>query len=101
MQVIDILIAAKAKIAKPENWGKGNYVSRAADGTTQYCAIGAVVAASDELGCDDKLLVAAEGMLRLGMGGDGKLVRYNDADERKHEEILAVYDRAIELAKAE
>lgn len=98
--VIDILEAAKALIKNPINWGKGDYVYRG-DDTTKYCAIGAVMTVESDLA--DNALFVSERFLRdaLPEDADRRLVRYNDAPERTHEEIMSLFDRAIELAKAE
>lgn len=102
MNIIDILIAAKAKIEKPEHWFQGDYHETSLDGTIKYCAVGALLACNSD-GVYDRLVNGADLCLRDAVeeqSGRRYVVEYNDADERTHAEIIAIYDRAIELAKA-
>jgi hypothetical protein len=101
MQVIDILKAAKAKIEKPENWGKGDYVHCEVDGTYKFCALGALYHVCDVKAAEPSWLTGAESRLRdavESITGERTLVQYNDAKERTHEEIMTVYNVAIQLA---
>jgi hypothetical protein len=93
----EILIAARAKIERPECWTKGKY-ARDKDGESVtpnsrsavcWCAIGAVHAAypSD----------AERTLIRLSwfVPTKGGISTYNDYPETTHADILALYDRAI------
>lgn len=97
------LLAARTLIADPECWTKIAY-ARATDGrpllspgfsnAVCWCSIGALKFAVD--GCNDDIYFSARRALALGMGADP--MDYNDHPRRTHPEVLAAFDRAIELA---
>jgi hypothetical protein len=92
-----ILIAARAKIERPEAWTKGRYArDKNGEGTIPnsrhavcWCAIGAVHAASPS-----DTAPALTQLNRFVPGGEATYT-YNDFPETTHAEILALYDRAI------
>lgn len=89
------LITARALIASPENWCQGKLFARK-DGTTClfsdnadcFCALGACIRA----GAPDAALAAC-----LPACWHGRLTKFNDYPGRTHAEVLAVFDKAIEL----
>jgi hypothetical protein len=97
----DVLVAARALIARPEAWTKGAF-ARAADGTRLYvgerrrrrsrCAAGAYLAAGGET--DDAGYMA----LCAAMGGVWAVSDFNDAETTTHADVLAAFDRAIAAA---
>lgn len=106
--VRDILIAARAKIEKPENWTKGAE-ARTASGLVVYatdrdavcfCTVGALFAVAPYLE-DQPLRFEARAKLKAAIGRRSatfNITEYNDMDHRKHADILALFDRAIALS---
>jgi hypothetical protein len=98
----DILRAARALIDAPEKWTQDAY-RRDAEGNkckpaaaVCWCAEGAILAASD----DSVLMMnrwRAEDLLTAA--APGAIAIFNDAPGRTHAEVLAAFDRAIELAE--
>jgi hypothetical protein len=90
--VIDILKAAKAKIEKPESWGKGRRCERRHFDTC--CAAEAI----EECSIPDSKRTRAFKALYNAAGLDwmeDNLTVWNDAEERTHAEVLAAFDLAI------
>ncbi len=92
--VLANLVKARALISNKENWLQGDYCR-----ADQYCALGAIKKVGRYQ--DD---VAAEREIRLLRaaipGGKRKWVHlYND--RHTHEEVLALFDRAISARRAE
>ena len=97
----DILRDARALIDSPENWTK-DCEARTEDGyETWYgdghavCwgAFGALVKAGD----NQPALTGAAEALHTVVGG--RIDEWNDAPERTNAEVLAAFDRAIDLAE--
>jgi hypothetical protein len=97
---IEILKAARDLIAKPENWTQVDYhiIRR---GNHCYCALGALAHVQDIIPGDD--VPGASYLARAatrGVSSDGFYVaRWND--EHSHEEVLALFSKAIEAAEKE
>lgn len=100
--IAEILAAAKAKIDTPEKWTKG-VGARDAGGTAVdpqeswavcFCSLGAVGVATDDITSYE----ACIGYLRRAIG-DNPIIDWNDAPYRTHAEVMAAFDRAIQLAK--
>lgn len=93
----EILIAARAKIEAPERWTKeayaldanGDHVACDYEGAVRWCAVGAIGYVGQELIDTAFREFLPEGWI---------LENWNDAPERTHAEVLAAFDRAIELA---
>ncbi len=101
MTTKEVLIAARAKIAKPEQWIQG-YYAKDADGkeadrfsteATCYCVLGVLHA-------------SAAGSFRFRNAVDAiidqidcPISTWNDDPSRSHAEVLAVFDRAIEAVE--
>ena len=102
-QVVKLLEDARNLIAKRESWtqddfGKtadGNGVYSKSDEAVCWCSLGALtrLSPSDE---DKQVRKLAKLFLRKAM--DSSIVVFNDS--HTHEEVLAAWDKAIELAKA-
>lgn len=93
-----ILREARALIEKPERWCRGNYCIRR---TGQRCAVGALrevtgdaTHAPIEQGELCRLLAQAGG----GMDYPSDFTQWND--DHSHAEVMAAFDKAIELAEA-
>src|SRR5262245_59984374 len=89
---LDILIAARSKLARPEQWWNGR--AGPTTGFHTVCLMGAV-----SLTCHDKgdaFYEPALLALRSVIGPiPGLLSEWNDAPGRRHSEILAAFDAAI------
>ena len=95
--VKELPIAARKKIEKPENWTQ-NYSAKDVDGSAVYvcspeavcwCTLGAIRAVSDDRG---DLVEAACNKL-YDVLDDSFITIFNDT--HTHEEVLALFDRAI------
>lgn len=109
MKPSEILRAAKAKIENPKHWTQGAYY-RDENGHEAYsmhhgvcfCSYGALRVANNR--DTDYKLVGAEYLWKaIEMVSNGSEVysidQYNDS--HSHSEVMAMWDRAIELAEAE
>jgi hypothetical protein len=94
----DLLRRARARIERPEHWCQG--ATTRFDGylTTSYCMLGAIgsprACGRGETWWD--AVVTLEGVIGGGLVAIG---RWNDAHGRTHAEVLAAFDRAIEIAE--
>ena len=104
-QVIDALVRARGLVER--GWCQG-WFARDADGyevaavspqACRFCALGAIRHATN-------VFVEGDNCIRLVLraGGNealGDLFTWNDAPERTQADVLALYDRAIALAREE
>lgn len=91
LQILHIK-AARAKIADPQNWGKGRRGENR--DLLTYCAAEAI----EDNGIDGfpyKARIRAFHALMNAAGIDYHLAPWNDAPERTHSEVLAAFDLAI------
>jgi hypothetical protein len=100
MSTADILRGAKEHISDPAMWYQGNYFPDAnhfevPPDDAPCCPFGAVQWATQTWTIDLDLI---ETLNR--QSGDGGIVAYNDAETTTHDDIMALFDRAIELAEA-
>jgi len=108
MSTRDLLIAARARIEKPEHWTQGCY-ARASDGSEVlpespnavcWCALGAIRVVLgghfDPLGPFDKAEYALMGVLPDGASSP-YVSDYND--NRSHRSVLRLYDKAIDACQ--
>ena len=101
MKTSELLIAAKAKIANPVNWIQGLYAADAKRERTSptsveavcFCSMGAVYSVESM----KSLRRIAE--IALDNFANDDIVGYNDA--HTHEQVMAVWDKAIAAALAE
>lgn len=108
MNALEVLKAARHLLSDPNRWTKRAY-ARAADGldidatsdmAVSFCAIGAMrhVTGSDSI-VDNEEYGEAMVALNGAVVWPGKLcrtARFNDHPDTTHEDVLALYDRAIE-----
>jgi len=93
MTPIQILKAARAKIEKPENWGKGR---RGYERSLDTCCSAEAI---EEVAWDGERQLAY-GLLKCAAGlTDCYISDWNDAPERTHAEVLATFNLAIALAR--
>lgn len=105
MKTSEILIAAKALIENPENWVRGDYARPAKDSSdsiygndpkaTCFCSLGALQRINND---EDHCTTGHEYLHHVAMTGyDKSIVDVND--EHDHQEVMALWDKAIEKAK--
>ena len=110
-----ILVAARRKIAKPENWCKGEwavnrygveidaivYPALAGDAYCSFCLTAAVMSAS--VNYNDNARLFAKQKLRDQLFGNfhSSLVKFNDHQTTEHSDVIGCLDRAIESLSQE
>lgn len=101
-QVVKLLQDARNLISKPENWTQADF-AKTADGSgvdsnndkaVCWCSLGAINKVSPPID-DNQARKRAKLLLRKAMGG--AIAIFNDS--HTHAEVLAAWDKAIELAK--
>lgn len=98
----DILRQSREKIADPKHWTKGNFaqdeegepVSTTSPRAVCWCAIGAIDATAGGLAA----LYWLSDAVHEKAGPSCSVSEFNDKSE--HADVLAAFDRAIELAEA-
>ena len=107
---LEVLRAARAKITKPEAWSaKGAGNDGTGDKPAQFCAMAAIYYSAARIAGENESLVTAHvrDALRRAIPGIhdrphfGVLSVWNDDDETTHADVLAAFDRAIEIAERE
>ncbi len=106
MKASEILVAAKAKIAQPENWTKGAY-ARDAEGSLAetnsseafcFCMVGALQSVDDREHHYARRAVPFLTRVVCELSPtDSWLTTFNDTHE--HHEVLQAFDVAIRLAQ--
>ena len=89
----DALRAARALIAKPGTWIQGRFRN-----SCGFCSVGALLEAP-AAGANEWLRRAVN--LHTNDRYGGSIIDWNDDPKRTHEEVLTVFDTAINLAEAE
>jgi hypothetical protein len=92
---LEVLKKARELIADPTRWAQGDY-ERPGPCGTRFCMLGAVYGYTD-VGKEAANLLARA----VGPGDRTEVVTFNDTAGRKHEEVLAAFDKAIKLAEKE
>ena len=98
-----LLIDARELIEDPVNWLKGTSAAKADGGHADYddpeackfCSTGALEAATLRGGYEGWAFAQAFGRLEDAVPSR-QIVGFNDADTTTHEDVLALFDRAIE-----
>jgi hypothetical protein len=85
--VKEILIAARKRIEKPQNWLRHSYYNK---NKTAFCAAGAI---REEDGTIGPIQSPALTALRQVIGKDDLIGDFNDT--HTHAEVLAAFDKAI------
>lgn len=121
-EVLNVLKGARALLENPMHWVKSKMHVPQSDGHVAHCMLGAIEAAAnstdgswhyqDFVGCAaiTELLVTM-GLDATRITASGKygsisiphttsIVRFNDALERRHSEVLAVFNETIERLEA-
>lgn len=101
MKTSEILIAAKALIDTPEKWTRGSFardsenyhVDFYSKDAVCYCSLGALYKSQQGI----HSLEAALAKRHLWYAAGESIAEYNDT--HTHPEVMAVWDKAIELAK--
>lgn len=106
MSIVENLTAARALIDQPQKWVKGKYQIVLADGSTCFCALGALQTAcleNAESSYDYYYELEALGAhiphyYRVGVPDvsiSNSLTRFNDSPDTTHAEVLMLFDKAI------
>lgn len=104
MNTINLLTAARNLLADPEHWTKGSS-ARTPRGTrvpmfhpqaTRFCSLGALERCGGNLEACGLLTMAAQTLT----GRDVSIVGFNDNRHTKHDDVLQMFDLAIQFAKA-
>ena len=107
MESLEILKAARVLITNPAKWGQGELSKLNKDGDTCWCAVGALmhVSGARHTICTPRPHAFALQALGQAIGPDFKtrwsymVPNWNDAPNRTHEQVLALFDKAIEIAE--
>ena len=103
MTAKDRLVAARKKIEDPANWIKGRYAADAngekclsyADEACKFCALGALFSTEAGYFNEPSVEILYEASHELGFDG---VTEMNDDERTDHPKVMALYDKAIELA---
>lgn len=90
MTVVECLIAARKRIENPANWGKGGEIFEKGG---KECAGYAILRSCDDMDTSGKAFALFASVT------NPSVVLWNDAPERTHAEVLAAFDRAIDLGR--
>jgi hypothetical protein len=112
LKPITVLRRARKLIADPSTWIKGSF-TRKRKGVQCYCALGALASAAGvkilngKTLSDEKVLPEAYYEAHGVLNAAAKLPEtgwffaiFNDSPKTTHADVLAVFDKAIQLAKA-
>lgn len=105
MKPSEILVEAKRLLVE-KGWTQGAYArdkyGRMQEipnaGATCFCAYGALMVASNAPRASDPIFTETYGFMDVVCGGS--VAKFNDAEGRTKEEMLATFDKAIALAEA-
>ena len=112
MDTVEILKRARDHIAKPGQWYQGNFsigfdeisAVRNAERGKPCCAAGSLIWATARDGglvCENTQRAWDQLDKASSEHGFRIVAKFNDAPGRTQEEVVALFDRAIELAEAE
>lgn len=94
MSCVEVLRAARKLIERPGTWGKG-HAEHPPEGDC-HCMLTALARSGSQARVDD-----ARALLESITGArEFSLHRWNDAPETTHADVLAAFDRAIQLAES-
>lgn len=105
-EVLEVLTKAREAIDEPHKWSQGAFfrndkgvVVGGLDKATCFCAVGAI---QSVVKLPSVLSRAALRTLARGIGKEAKplyITTWNDRAERTYDDVIAAFDRAIEIAK--
>lgn len=107
--VLELLVEAKALIEDESKWARGYYArgkngelrEPTEDGATCFCSIGALMKVLNGYDYPESLQIdRAERVLNKCVGGNGSIIGFNDDRSNSHEDVMAVWDKAIELERS-
>lgn len=107
METLEILIAARALIEKPENWAQGIFAADSEGNELPawslnancFCAIGAIARAGKMTNGTACYHPATDALASvLGKKATSAVAEFNDT--RSHSDVLDLFDRAIAAASA-
>jgi hypothetical protein len=110
-RIIEILTKAQDKIRDPKNWTQDTYardetgasVKAHSPAAVCFCSLGAIESFFHSEEFDGLEVMHARDFLYTAANqiADGRTVaNYNDDPDRTHDEIMALWDRAKEIAHA-
>lgn len=105
MNTLEVLIAARKVIEKPENWTQGvlaknrygNAVYVYSEEAACFCSMGALYRAVDEDDCLKTNIIDDVAAILSSIVQDDTVAGFND--KSTHAEVLALFDKAIEMEK--
>lgn len=105
---LQVLIDARALIEKPKAWIKGvNATNKLGKGCTSssedavcWCMDGALMRSAQSAHLYEPGSAYWDAFYALNKLANGDFIAWNDKPERKHAEVLAVFDKAIEAERA-
>jgi hypothetical protein len=113
LKPITVLRRARKLIADRNAWIKGSFIGKR-KGAQCYCALGALATGAGvkvangktlsnaDSGCLPTEYYVAHQLLRKAIGDGFQWVpSFNDDNRTQHADVLKMFDKAIELAKAE
>lgn len=97
----EVLTCARDRIKDPANWIQGTYartynggiINERLPGACKFCSVGALSS------CQPTSSMPEDFLRRSLPAPYRSIVTYNDSRGRKHSEIMALFERAITLAK--
>lgn len=103
MKKSEILIKSKELISNPKNWTQGMFardeygtpVPSISENACSWCSAGAVIKVANNIYVAISLFALLEKSISRA------IAPFNDNPESTHEDIMNMFDKAIELAKAE
>lgn len=96
MTTVQRLRKARALLASPKGWTKGSSIKVLKDGTVAYCAVGVL----NSVGAGPTAFKMVRNAIKELFGTAWSLVPFNDHKMTHKRDILAVFDRAIQIAEA-
>ena len=108
--VEEVLSRAQRKIGYKSQWIKENYIEYRPGKNACYCALGALGSAATDMGMrtgdkSDRVYETAIDLLYGAIpeqgvwAGETAIIRFNDDPETTHEDVMRVFNYAIEEAK--
>lgn len=104
LEAVKVLENTKEKINTPDKWTKGTYGIVGVGGYECLCLYGAFCESSKGAS-NDTIDYVDRTMSRVavdrGVNSGCAYIKFNDAPNTKHEDVMSLLDEAIEIAKAD